>query len=53
VSSPTGISGWVDASSNVWHLDDSQDDTIDLAEGENILTAYVVRQDYSLWYTLS
>jgi hypothetical protein len=44
------ISGWNDTSGDVWHLDSEQDDTETILTGQSEATAYIVSQDYLVWF---
>lgn len=46
----TALSGWVDSSSCVWHLDDESDGAEVLGPGQEENTSYTVTQDYLVWY---
>lgn len=45
-SSPTGLSGWVDADSRVWHLESEQDDMEQIMDGRDQPVAFRIMQDY-------
>ncbi len=51
VVSPTGISGWIDGSGEVWHLDNELDSADDVRDGQDDFHAYAVIQDYLVWHS--
>lgn len=49
-TTPSGVSGWVDADSNVWHLDSFRDDPGEIIVGQDIKHYYGVTQEFSVWH---
>ncbi len=50
VSSPTGLSGWIDGNGEVWHLDNELESADDIRDGQDEFQAYAVIQDYLVWH---
>lgn len=50
-TAPTGISGWSDANSSIWHLDSASEDVDDVPSGQAGPTEYLVTLDFVLGYT--
>jgi hypothetical protein len=46
---PSGLSGWIDSSGNVWHLDSQRDDPGEMAVGQDIREYHGVTQEYTVW----
>lgn len=46
----TAMSGFVDTSSCVWHLDNQSDDFGAVKSGQDVLEYYAVVQNYSVWH---
>ena len=44
------LSGWVDSSGDVWHLDSENDGPGDLGPGQEEYVGYSVSQDYLVWF---
>jgi len=44
------LSGWVDDSGDVWHLDSETDSPGDLGPGQEEQVTYGVNQDYLVWF---
>jgi hypothetical protein len=44
------LSGWVDDTSSVWHLESTTDEPGGLLHGQDVLEFHRVSQDYTLWH---